>query len=146
MALTLAGGVIGVLLAVLVSRLLLLALPDLPAESPCGPSPRVSWCRWAWASASGSGRPAGPRRSTPSRRSATNDGRPPEAAHLDYDRSMATRLSAPTTAVWVIALVVGATGILIHLKAVHLRLGVEDFWLVAGSLILLLLANLLKGL
>ena len=28
----------------------------------------------------------------------------------------------------------------------NLRLGVEDFWLVAGSLILLLVANLLKGL
>ena len=28
----------------------------------------------------------------------------------------------------------------------HLRLGVADFWLVAGSLILLLVANLIKGL
>jgi hypothetical protein len=59
---------------------------------------------------------------------------------------MATRLSAPTMAVWVIALVVGLTGILMHLRAINLRLGVEDFWLVAGSLILLLVANLLKGL
>ena len=49
-------------------------------------------------------------------------------------------------AVWIIALVVGLTGILIHMRAIHLRLGVEDFWLVAGSLILLLVANLLKGL
>ncbi len=59
---------------------------------------------------------------------------------------MATRLSAPTMAVWLIALVVGLTGILIHVRAINLRLGVEDFWLVAGSLILLLVANLLKGL
>jgi hypothetical protein len=59
---------------------------------------------------------------------------------------MATRLSAPTMAVWLIALVVGLTGILMHIRAINLRLGVEDFWLVAGSLILLLVANLLKGL
>lgn len=49
-------------------------------------------------------------------------------------------------AAWLIALIVGALGILIHIRAVHVSLGVEDFWLVAGSLILLLLANLLKGL
>ena len=47
--------------------------------------------------------------------------------------------------VWVISLVVGLTGILMHVRAIHLRLGVEDFWLVAGSLILLLAANLFKG-
>lgn len=59
---------------------------------------------------------------------------------------MANRLSAPTMAVWVITLVVGGIGILNHLHVLHLRLGVEDFWLVAGSLILLLLANLMRGL
>jgi hypothetical protein len=59
---------------------------------------------------------------------------------------MATRLSAPTMAVWIIALVVGLTGILMHIRAINLRLGVEDFWLVAGSLILLLVANLFRGL
>jgi hypothetical protein len=59
---------------------------------------------------------------------------------------MATRLSAPTMAVWLIALIVGVTGILIHVRAINLRLGVEDFWLVAGSLVLLLVANLIKGL
>ena len=59
---------------------------------------------------------------------------------------MATKLSAPTMAVWLIALVVGLTGILMHVRAINLRLGVEDFWLVAGSLILLLVANLLRGL
>lgn len=59
---------------------------------------------------------------------------------------MATRLSAPTMAAWLIALIVGLTGILMHIRAINLRLGVEDFWLVAGSLILLLVANLIKGL
>ena len=59
---------------------------------------------------------------------------------------MANRLSAPTMAVWVITLVVGAIGILNHLRVLHLRLGVDDFWLVAGSLILLLIANLMRGL
>lgn len=59
---------------------------------------------------------------------------------------MATRLSAPTMAVWFISLIVGLTGILMHMRAINLRLGVEDFWLVAGSLILLLVANLIKGL
>lgn len=59
---------------------------------------------------------------------------------------MATRLSAPTMAVWLIALIVGVTGILMHVRAINLRLGVEDFWLVAGSLVLLLVANLIRGL
>lgn len=59
---------------------------------------------------------------------------------------MATRLSAPTMAVWLITLIVGGIGILNHLRVLHLRLGVEDFWLVGGSLILLLIANLLRGL
>jgi len=59
---------------------------------------------------------------------------------------MAKRLSAPTMAVWIITLVVGGIGILNHLRVLHLRLGVEDFWLVAGSLILLLVASLMKGL
>jgi uncharacterized membrane protein YsdA (DUF1294 family) len=59
---------------------------------------------------------------------------------------MATNLSAPTRAVWLISLVVGVIGILIHMRVIHLKLGIEDFWLVAGSLILLLLANLMKGL
>jgi hypothetical protein len=49
-------------------------------------------------------------------------------------------------AVWLISLIVGLTGILMHMRAINLRLGVEDFWLVAGSLVLLLVANLIKGL
>ena len=59
---------------------------------------------------------------------------------------MATRLSAPTRAVWLIALVVGGIGILDHMRVIHLRIGVEDFWLVAGSLVLLLIANVMRGL
>ena len=50
-------------------------------------------------------------------------------------------LSAPTTVVWVIALLVGGVGILNHLGVLHLRIGVEDFWLVGGSLILLLVGE-----
>jgi len=49
-------------------------------------------------------------------------------------------------AVWLISLIVGVAGILIHIRAIHVQVGVEDFWLVAGSLILLLVANLLRGL
>jgi hypothetical protein len=60
--------------------------------------------------------------------------------------AMATKLSAPTRAVWLVALIVGGLGILMHMRAIHLRLGVEDFWLVAGSLILLLVANAMRGL
>src|SRR5262249_33245169 len=60
--------------------------------------------------------------------------------------SMATRLSAPTRAVWLIALIVGGIGILDHMPVIHLRIGIEDFWLVAGSLVLLLVANLVRGL
>ena len=59
---------------------------------------------------------------------------------------MATRLSAPTRAVWIITLVVGGIGILDHMRVIHLRLGIEDFWLVAGSLILLLVASVMRGL
>jgi uncharacterized membrane protein YsdA (DUF1294 family) len=58
---------------------------------------------------------------------------------------MAMRLNAPHKAVWLIALIVGAMGILMHMRVIHLRLGIEDFWLVAGSLVLLLVATLLKG-
>ena len=59
---------------------------------------------------------------------------------------MATRLSAPTMAAWLIALVVGLAGVLIHIRAIHVQLGVEDFWLVAVALGLLLVANLIRGL
>ena len=56
------------------------------------------------------------------------------------------RLTAPSTAAWLIALIVGGLGILMHIGAVHVRLGVDSFWLVAGGFLLLLVANLLRGL
>lgn len=56
------------------------------------------------------------------------------------------RLTAPSTAAWLIALIVGGLGILIHIGAVHVRLGVDPFWLVSGGFLLLLVANLLRGL
>jgi len=59
---------------------------------------------------------------------------------------MATRMTAPTKAVWLITLIVGVIGILNHVRVINVRLGVDDFWLVAGSLILLLVATLMKGL
>jgi hypothetical protein len=59
---------------------------------------------------------------------------------------MAKNLSAPTRAVWLVALILGVTGILMHVRAVNLKLGVEDFWLVATGLVLLLVANLFRGL
>jgi hypothetical protein len=55
-------------------------------------------------------------------------------------------MTAPTRPVWLISLIVGVIGILIHVRAINVRLGVDDFWLVAGSLILLLVATLMKGL
>ena len=56
------------------------------------------------------------------------------------------RLTPPSVASWVIALVVGGLGILIHIGAVHLRLGVDPFWLVGGGFLLLLIASLVRGL
>ena len=56
------------------------------------------------------------------------------------------RLTPPSTASWLIALIVGGLGILIHLGAVHVRLGVDSFWLVAGGFLLLLVASMVRGL
>jgi hypothetical protein len=56
------------------------------------------------------------------------------------------RLTPPSTASWLIALIVGGLGILIHLGAVHVRLGVDSFWLVAGGFLLLVVASLVRGL
>jgi hypothetical protein len=55
-------------------------------------------------------------------------------------------LTAPSTASWLIALIVGGLGLLIHLGMVHVRLGVDSFWLVAGGFLLLLVASLVRGL
>jgi hypothetical protein len=56
------------------------------------------------------------------------------------------RLTPPSTASWLIALIVGGLGILIHIGAVHVRLGVDPFWLVGGGFLLLLIASLVRGL
>jgi hypothetical protein len=58
------------------------------------------------------------------------------------------KLSPPRVVTWLVALVVGAVGILIHvgsmsIVAVPYGLG---FWLVAVAFLLLLVATLLKGL
>jgi len=56
------------------------------------------------------------------------------------------RLTPPSTASWLIALIVGGLGLLIHLGMVHVRLGVDSFWLVGGGFLLLLIASLVRGL
>ena len=58
------------------------------------------------------------------------------------------RLSAPKMITWVVALIVGVVGILVHvgslsILAVPFGLG---FWLVVVAFVLLLIATLLKGL
>jgi len=42
--------------------------------------------------------------------------------------------------------IVGGLGILIHAGAVHVRIGVEPFWLVGAGFILLVVASLVRGL
>jgi len=56
------------------------------------------------------------------------------------------RLTPPSTASWLIALIVGGLGLLLRLGVVHMRLGVDSFWLVAGGFLLLLIASLVRGL
>jgi hypothetical protein len=56
------------------------------------------------------------------------------------------RLTPPSTASWLIALIVGGLGILIHMGAVHVRLGVDPFWLVGAGFLLLVIASLVRGL
>jgi hypothetical protein len=56
------------------------------------------------------------------------------------------RLTPPSTASWLIALIVGGLGILIHMGAVHVRLGVDPFWLVGAGFVLLVIASLVRGL
>lgn len=55
------------------------------------------------------------------------------------------KLSAPTTPVFLISLIAGIVGILVAQGAVP-DFGVPGFWLLAGGFILLVLANLMKGL
>ena len=56
------------------------------------------------------------------------------------------RLTPPSTASWLIAVIVGGLGILIHIGALSVRLGVDSFWLVAGGFLLLAVASLVRGL
>jgi hypothetical protein len=56
------------------------------------------------------------------------------------------KLTPPSVAAWAIAVIVGGLGILIHIGAVHVRIGVEPFWLVGGAFILLAIASLVRGL
>ena len=55
------------------------------------------------------------------------------------------RLTPPATATWLIAVVIGVIGILLHQHVVHWRLGIEAFWLVTVGFILLALAALVQG-
>ena len=56
------------------------------------------------------------------------------------------KLTPPSVASWLIAVIVGGLGILIHIGAVHVQLGVQPFWLVGAGFILLVLATLVRGL
>jgi hypothetical protein len=56
------------------------------------------------------------------------------------------KLTPPTTATWLIAVVVGVLGILFHEHVVRFRLGIDSFWLVAAAFLLLALAALVRGL
>ena len=56
------------------------------------------------------------------------------------------KLTPPTTATWLIAVVVGVLGILLHQHVLHFRLGIESFWLVTAAFVLLAVAALMRGL
>jgi hypothetical protein len=56
------------------------------------------------------------------------------------------KLTPPSVASWLIALILGGLGILIHIGALHVRIGVEPFWLVGAGFILLAIASLVRGL
>jgi hypothetical protein len=56
------------------------------------------------------------------------------------------RLTPPSTATWIIALVIGVLGILAHQGAFRISgLGVDPFWLVTIGYVLLLVASLVRG-
>jgi hypothetical protein len=56
------------------------------------------------------------------------------------------KLTPPSVAAWAIAVILGSLGILVHIGAVHVRLGVEPFWLVGAGFLLLAVATLFRGL
>jgi hypothetical protein len=55
------------------------------------------------------------------------------------------KLSAPQRATWIIAVVVGVAGILMHEGVFRLG-GLDAFWMVAGAFVLLGVATLVRGL
>jgi hypothetical protein len=57
------------------------------------------------------------------------------------------RLNAPSSVMWLVALVVGGLGILLRLRVVSLPgLGVDSFWLVTAGFALLLIATAMRRL
>ncbi len=55
------------------------------------------------------------------------------------------KLSAPTQAVWIIAVVLGVVGILAHVVPIP-QLAAYAFWMVSLGFILLTMGTMLKGL
>ena len=57
------------------------------------------------------------------------------------------RLNAPSSAMWLVALLVGGLGILLQLRVVRLPgLGVDPFWLVTAGFGLLVIATAMRRL
>ncbi|HEY6553229.1 MAG TPA: hypothetical protein VI669_07730 [Vicinamibacteria bacterium] len=56
------------------------------------------------------------------------------------------RLSPPTQVSWIIAVILGILGILVHSNTIRLGLGFEAFWLVVMGWALLAIASLVKRL
>lgn len=56
------------------------------------------------------------------------------------------KLTPPATATWLIAVVLGVLGILLHLRIVQIRIGIESFWLVASAFMLLAVGSLVRRL
>ena len=57
------------------------------------------------------------------------------------------RLNAPSSAMWVVALIVGGLGVLLRLRVVSLPgLGVDSFWLVTAGFVLLVIATAMRRL
>jgi len=51
-------------------------------------------------------------------------------------------LTPPTRAAWIIAVILGTLGILVHERLVQVRLGFESFWLVVAAFVVLAVAAL----
>ena len=56
------------------------------------------------------------------------------------------RLTPPATATWLIAVILGVLGILIHGNLLQVRLGFDVFWLETAAFILLAVAALVRRL